>query len=249
MNDAIVVELYTEIMEGRYIMRISGLQKLTLLDYPGKMAAIVFLHGCNFLCPFCHNGSLVTENDIQDEIKEEELFAFLNKRRNILDGIVISGGEPLLQHDTPDLIKKIKELGYFVKLDTNGSFPERLEDVIKSGAVDYIAMDIKNSKKKYSETVGRKDFDIKPIEKSVEILKSADIPYEFRTTVVKEFHNENDFYEIGKWLEGADRYFLQVYKDSDGVIMKGLNPPNVDKLQKMREISRNFISEVEIRGI
>lgn len=230
-------------------MKISGLQKLTLLDYPGKMAAIIFIAGCNFLCPFCHNSDLVVAPKDAPEISQEEIFSFLNKRKGILDGIVISGGEPLLYEETIDLIKRIKDLGYSVKLDTNGSFPERLKEVIDKGLVDYVAMDIKNCKEKYAKTIGKESFDISKIERSVEILKNGKVPYEFRTTIVRELHTPQDIVDIGKWINGTKNYFLQPYRDSESVIMKGFSAPKKDELEAIKAEIKPFAENVEIRGI
>ncbi|MBE6896625.1 MAG: anaerobic ribonucleoside-triphosphate reductase activating protein, partial [Ruminococcaceae bacterium] len=166
-------------------MKLYGLQKTTLLDFPGRVACTVFLGGCNFRCPFCHNSALLTSESFPEEISEESFFSFLKKRKGILDGVCITGGEPLCSKDTEDFIRKIKNEGFAVKLDTNGSFPERLENIVKSGIVDYVAMDIKNSRRNYGKAVGLKDYDTSSVEKSVSFLLENSIPYEFRTTVVK----------------------------------------------------------------
>lgn len=229
-------------------MKISGLQKLTLLDYPGKMAAILFVGGCNFRCPFCHNSDLVLLPEGVQEIAEEEIFSFLNKRKGILDGVVISGGEPLLYEETLSLMKKIKEMGYFVKLDTNGSFPERLKRAVNEGLCDYVAMDIKNSKEKYAITCGKENIDISPIEDSVEFLKEGKIPYEFRTTVACELHTTEDMKKIGRWLSGADKYFIQPYRDSEGVLSPGLTTPKKEESEEFKTAVSPFITEVYVRG-
>ena len=195
-------------------MKIGGLQKLTLLDYPGKMACIIFTAGCNFRCPFCHNASLVTH--IEEEISESEVLAFLEKRKKILDGVVITGGEPLL-YDLEPFIRAIKEKGYLVKLDTNGSFPDRLKDLVKKGLIDYVAMDIKNSPDKYALTAGA-SVDLEKIKESVQFLKSDAVDYEFRTTVVKPFFEKSDFTAIGEWIRGAKRYFIQSFADSGDLV-------------------------------
>ena len=228
-------------------MKISGLEKLTLLDYPGKMAAIVFISGCNFRCPFCHNRDLVLSENTP-EITEEELFSFLNKRKNILDGVVISGGEPLLYDETLSLMKKIKDMGYSVKLDTNGSFPERLKKAIKEGLCDYVAMDIKNSKEKYHVACGNEKIDISDIEKSVEFLKEGNIPYEFRTTVAKELHTTEDMEKIGKWIEGAEKYFIQPYRDSETVLSPICSVPKKEEIQSLKNAIMPFVTEVSVRG-
>ena len=176
-------------------MRIQGLQKLTLLDYPGKTACTIFLSGCNFRCPFCHNTPLLTA-DAADGMAEEELLAFLKKRRGLLDGVAITGGEPLLRPDLPALLEKIKGLGYAVKLDTNGAFPERLEQIVRAGLADYVAMDVKNSPARYAQTVSMAELDLAPIEKSVSFLLRGTVDYEFRTTAVAEFHDDASFLSL-----------------------------------------------------
>ena len=180
-------------------MRIGGLQKLTLLDFPGHVACTVFLHGCNFRCPFCHNAPLVLGTDV---ISEEEILRFLKKRQGLLDGVAITGGEPLLSTGLDALLEKIKALGYRVKLDTNGSFPARLRELIDRQLVDYVAMDIKNTREKYALTAGA-DGMLPAVEESVRVLLRGLIPYEFRTTVVDELHEPEDFSAIGRWLSGA----------------------------------------------
>lgn len=229
-------------------MKIQGFQKLTLLDYPGKTAATIFTGGCNFRCPFCHNSDLVLNPAAFPEIAEEEVLSQLRRRAGFIDGVCITGGEPLLT-DISGLIKKIKELGLLVKVDTNGSFPIRLNALLLSGDVDYVAMDIKNSPEKYAETVGVAGFDTSSIKKSVEILKSSGVDHEFRTTVVKELHTEADMESIGQWLEGETKYFLQGYKLSDGVIDKSLTPHSAEDMKKLLETVRKYIPRAELRGI
>ncbi|MBQ4645598.1 MAG: anaerobic ribonucleoside-triphosphate reductase activating protein [Clostridia bacterium] len=230
-------------------MIINGFQKLTILDYPGKVACIVFTPGCNFRCPFCHNASLVTHIDKETYIDVDEVLAYLKKRQGLLDGVVITGGEPLLQDGIEEFIAEIKSLGYSVKLDTNGSFPEKLISIVEKGLVDYVAMDIKNSKEKYGMTVGVEDFDITPIEKSVDFLLQNKVDYEFRTTIVKDFHTIDDIQDIVVWLKGAHKYFLQNFVDSGDLISGGLEPVSALLLKEMKEKASEFISSVEIRGI
>ena len=189
-------------------MQIYGLQKLTLLDFPQKTACTIFTGGCNFRCPFCHNGDLVL-GDLPEHINDDELFSFLKKRSGVLDGVCITGGEPLLNPDIDSFIKKIRDLGYLVKLDTNGSNPEYLKKLVEQGLVDYVAMDIKNSKEAYPKTVGIDTFDVSPVCESVEFLKKSKTDYEFRTTIVREFHTEDDIMKIGEWLKDSKKYFLQ----------------------------------------
>lgn len=227
-------------------MRISGLNKLTLLDYPGKMACTVFLAGCNVRCPFCHNASLVLDPTSQPEITEEELMTFLDNRKGILEGVCVTGGEPTLSNDLPEFLRKIKDKGYFVKLDTNGTNPDMIEKVISF--VDYFAMDIKNSKEHYAETVGVGNFNIEPIERSIEILMKRAEDYEFRTTVVAELHAVEDFDNIGKWIAGAKALYLQRFKDSGDIIGRGFSAPSEDLMKKAEEILSKYVKHVAIRG-
>ena len=229
-------------------MRIQGLQKLTLLDYPGKTACTIFLSGCNFRCPFCHNTPLLTA-DAADGMAEEELLAFLKKRRGLLDGVAITGGEPLLRPDLPALLEKIKGLGYAVKLDTNGAFPERLEQIVRAGLADYVAMDVKNSPARYAQTVSMAELDLAPIEKSVSFLLRGTVDYEFRTTAVAEFHDDASFLSLADWLAGARRYYIQRFQPRDTVLRAGLSAPSEMQLHCWAELVRPKIPVVEIRGI
>lgn len=227
-------------------MKIKGLQKLTLLDFPEKLACTVFTGGCNFRCPFCHNASLVTHID-DDYISEEEFFTFLSSRKGRLDGVCVTGGEPTLDKDLKNFIRKIKALGFQVKLDTNGYAPDVLEDLILSGDVDYVAMDIKNSLDSYPKTIGLNNFDPEKIKKSVEILLAGRVPYEFRTTVVNELHSEEDFYKIGELVKGADKYFLQTFKDSGDLIGTGLSASTTSQMQAFAKILSKNVGNVTIR--
>ena len=229
-------------------MRIQGLQKLTLLDYPGRMACTVFLSGCNFRCPFCHNAPLLTAAD-EDGMDEDELLAFLKNRRGLLDGVAVTGGEPLLRPDLPRMLEKIKALGYAVKLDTNGAFPERLEAVVRAGLADYVAMDIKNSPAHYAETAGVSGLDLTPVLQSVSFLLSGMVDYEFRTTAVAELHDDASFVQIGDWLAGARRYYIQCFQPRDTVLRAGLSAPSEMQLHCWAELVRPKIPAVEIRGI
>ena len=230
-------------------MRIQGLQKLTLLDYPEHVACTVFTAGCNFRCPFCHNAALVTHIDKETYIDIDEVLAYLKKRQGLLDGVVITGGEPLLQDGIEEFIAEIKSLGYSVKLDTNGSFPEKLISIVEKGLVDYVAMDIKNSKEKYGKTIGVNDFDIAPIERSVDFLLQGKVDYEFRTTIVDGFHTLQDIQDIVVWIKGAHKYFLQNFVDSGDLITQGLEPVSALLLKEMKEKATETIPSVEIRGI
>lgn len=229
-------------------MLIKGLQKTTLLDFPGKVACTVFTGGCNFKCPFCHNASLVISPDMSDIIPENEFFSFLNKRRGILDGVCITGGEPLLQNGIEDFIIKIRELGFAVKLDTNGSYPDRLKAILDRGLVDYVAMDIKNQKEKYSLTCGT-EVDTEKISLSISLLMNGNIPYEFRTTVVRELHTPQDIGEIGKWICGAERYYLQSFTDSRDIISEGLSAYTPEEMRQILDFARISVPCAELRGI
>lgn len=230
-------------------MIIKGLAKLTLLDFPGRVACTVFTGGCNLRCPFCHNASLATRAGEVDTVPEDELISFLKKRQGILTGVCITGGEPLLNYDIDSFIEKVRTLGYAVKLDTNGCFPEKLRSLIEKGLLDYVAVDIKNSPEGYSKTVGIDGFDVSPIEKTVALLKEGRVPYEFRTTVVHELHSDEDFYSIGKWIEGAEGYFLQCFNDSGDLIGGGLSAPSRADLERYQDIVKQYVTNTHIRGI
>ena len=225
-------------------MRIGGLQKLTLLDFPGHVACTVFLQGCNFRCPFCHNTSLILGTDGP---AEDEILRFLNTRQGLLDGVAITGGEPLLTAELPDFLRKVKALGYKTKLDTNGSFPEKLRALLDEGLVDYVAMDIKNSPEKYAATAGA-DGMLDAVRQSVDILKTGGVPYEFRTTVVDELHEPSDFEAIGKWLTGAQQYFLQGFVDSGDILCPGLHAASKEKMEQCRSVAGQYI-QTSIRGL
>lgn len=229
-------------------MNIEGLNKVTLLDYPGHVACTVFTGGCDLRCPFCHNSQLVLHPNFSP-IDEEEIFRLLRRRRGVLDGVAITGGEPLLQPDIGDFISRVRELGYAVKLDTNGTHPARLAALLRSGAVDHVAMDIKNSPEKYAETVGLEKFDMEPIYESVRLLMGGKTDFEFRTTVVRELHSAEDFEKIGEWLKGDEKYFLQNFTDSEFVLQKGLGSHSRETLRSFADIVRKNVPNVEIRGI
>ena len=230
-------------------MVIYGLQKLSLLDYPGKTACTVFTGGCNFRCPYCHNASLVVGLDEIEPVDYDEFFAFLNKRRNILDGVCVTGGEPLLQPDIEDFIREIKKFGYSVKLDTNGTFPDKLKRLVDEKLVDYVAMDIKNSPEKYSLTAGVSELDFSKISNSVEFLLSNSVDYEFRTTVVKELHSKEDFVSIGEWIKGAKRYFIQSFIDSGDILAGTFSAYNKSELEEIEGLMQHFVKETQIRGV
>lgn len=222
---------------------------MTLLDFPGKVACTVFTGGCNFRCPFCHNALLVTKLPEKPDYSEDEILSFLEKRTGLLDGVAITGGEPLLNPDIADFIRKIRSMGYAVKLDTNGSFPERLKAIVGEGLVDYVAMDIKNHKEKYAETIGLKNLDLSKIEESVEFLKSGAVDYEFRTTVVEQFHTVEDIRAAAEWISGAKRYFLQNFVDSGELICEEVSGVDKETMLKMKSVAADFVPQTEIRGI
>lgn len=234
-------------------MRIAGLQKMTLLDFPGKVACTVFLQGCNFRCPFCHNSDLLGK-DGPEGMAEEKLLEFLKKRQGLLDGVCFTGGEPTLQPELERLIRAVKELGYAVKLDTNGAKPEVLERLSKEGLLDYVAMDIKNCPQRYGETVGVPRMDISPIERSIKFLLEGEQPYEFRTTVVAQFHDETAMESMGKWLESLgsgkkpEHLYLQSYTDRDSVLKPGLHACSREQMESYVRILKPFVDAVEIRG-
>ena len=229
-------------------MIFGGFQKLTLLDYPGKVACTLFTKGCNFYCPFCHNAFLVDVQGEEESILSTDVLSYLNKRQGILDGICITGGEPLLHDEIKDFIKEVKNMGFFVKLDTNGSFPEKLKTLIEENLIDYVAMDIKNSFEKYPETADRKDLDLTPILKSIDILKSGVVDYEFRTTVSSPLHSVSDIEKIAQHIVGAKKYFLQNYVDSGHILGKNLSPIDEKTLLEMEKIAQKYVKTAQIRG-
>ena len=231
-------------------MLLKGLQKLTLLDFPGKMACTVFSGGCNFRCPFCHNASLVIGERVSESatLPPEEFFAFLEKRKNILEGVCVSGGEPTLAPDVIPFLKRIKDMGYLVKLDTNGYRPDVLKSAVTAGLVDYVAMDIKNSRERYGETVGIKNFDISPILESVDFLMSTSVDFEFRTTLVRELHSEDDIRAIGAWLAGGEKYFIQSFKDSGDLIQEGFSGYDEKETEYLFNLLKAYVPNAQTRG-
>ncbi|MBQ9849486.1 MAG: anaerobic ribonucleoside-triphosphate reductase activating protein [Clostridia bacterium] len=230
-------------------MNIQGLQKLTLLDYPDKMACTIFTGGCNLRCPFCHNAGIVLNPSAEGEYSVEDILSFLKKRQGILEGVVITGGEPLMQKDIDVFIERIRELGYSVKLDTNGTYPEKLRELIDRGLVDYVAMDIKASPAGYPPAVGIGGYDISKIEKSVKLLLEGRVDYEFRTTVVREFHSIFDMNALGEFIKGAKRHYLQAFRDSGELIGFGLSGVDKKEMEEMRKILLGYVEKCELRGI
>lgn len=229
-------------------MQIKGLQKTTLLDYPGKVACTLFTGGCNFRCPFCHNASLVLSPANVDDISEEEFFKFLKKRVGVLDGVCITGGEPLLQHDIIPFMQKIHALGFAIKLDTNGSRPKLLREIVEIGLVDHIAMDIKNALPKYSLTSGT-NIKIDDIKESIDFIMSCGVSYEFRTTIVKELHTIDDMIAIGKLISGAENYYLQSFKDSGDLICSEYSAHSEETMHDMLSAVKPYVKNAELRGI
>ena len=230
-------------------MNIYGFQTLTLLDYPGVVACTVFLGHCNFRCPFCQNGNLVLHPEREPLIDEETVFSHLEKRKGLLDGVCITGGEPTLESELPDFLGKVREMGYRIKLDTNGYRPEVLKSLVEAGLVDYVAMDIKNSPDRYGETAGLTDLDVLRIQESVEFLMCGAVDYEFRTTVARELHGRAEFERIGKWLAGCRKYCLQNYRESEFVLQPVFSGYSREQLERFRELLLRSIGQVEIRGV
>ena len=229
-------------------MRIAGLQKLTLLDFPGKVACTVFTAGCNFRCPFCQNASLVLPERFGAETELEEILKFLRRRQGVLDGVAVTGGEPMMHPDLPDFMRSVRELGFRLKLDTNGSFPDRLAAVIDEGLVDYVAMDVKNAPELYAATAGVSGLDVGAIDRSLALLMEGRTDYEFRTTAVAELHDDASFEGIGRWIRGAKRYYLQRFTDRDTVPFAGLHAPDEEAMNRWIGIVRTFIPAAELRG-
>ncbi|MBR3290183.1 MAG: anaerobic ribonucleoside-triphosphate reductase activating protein [Clostridia bacterium] len=229
-------------------MKIGGLQKLTLLDFPGRCACTVFTVGCNLRCPFCHNASLVTGQE-PSLIDEQEVFSLLQKRKGVLDGVCLTGGEPLLQPDLPDFIRRVRDLGFAVKLDTNGTLPDRLRALLEEGLLDYVAMDIKNAPERYAETVGVPGFDVKNIEQSMRILQNGKVPFEFRTTVVRELHDPKDFQKIAEWIGNDVPYFLQQFVDSGALLGTGFSAYSKAEMEAFLPLVAPKVPRVAIRGV
>lgn len=230
-------------------MVICGIQKLSMVDFPGKLAATVFTGGCNLRCPFCHNALLVTRLSETPRLPQEEILNFLKGRKGLLEGVVLSGGEPLMQKGASDFLEEVKQMGFAVKLDTNGCYPEALEKILLRGAVDYVAMDIKNCPERYGETVGLSGFDLGPVEESIRLIRESGIDYEFRTTCVKNFHGAQEIAAIGSWLQGSRRYFLQNFVDSGNLIGSGITGLSEEEMRHFAEIAKPFFGSVNVRGI
>ena len=236
-------------------MRICGLQKLSMVDYPGKLAATVFTGGCNLRCPFCHNALLVTRLSESPTLTEEEVLDFLKKRRGLLDGVVLSGGEPLLHPGAADFLAAVRELGFAVKLDTNVFYPQALSSILDRGFADYVAMDIKNQPEKYALTCGIPGLDPAPVEESLRLLSGSGVDFELRTTLVREFHSPEYLSAIGQWLapffpEGrTPRYFLQNFVDSGNLIADGCHGFDREEMEALADLIRPFLPRAELRGV
>ena len=228
-------------------MNVQGYQKLTLLDFPGRTACTVFTGGCNLRCPFCHNGGLV-RTPLAEPNRTEEVLEFLQKRQGILDGVCVTGGEPLLQPDLADFLRRVKAMGYAVKLDTNGSLPDRLAALLAQGLVDYVAMDVKSSPEGYAAAAGS-DIDPSVFDRSVRLLRESGLPHEFRTTAVGGIHTEADFAAIGRWLEGAEAYYIQAFVDSGNLLGEGFHAFTPEEMQRMLETVREYIPAAQLRGM
>lgn len=229
-------------------MTIHGFQKLTLLDYPGHTACTVFTGGCNFRCPFCHNAGLVLAPNEYGTYGTDEVLAYLEKRRGVIDGICITGGEPLLDPSIGEFAGRVKKLGFLVKLDTNGSFPDRLRSLIERGLVDRVAMDVKNCLERYGETVGIDGFDTAPIEESAELLKRGYVSFEFRTTVVRELHGRAELEKLGEWLGNVPEYYLQAFSDKGGNLVDGLHGYTEEEYRELLEAVKKYVPSVALRG-
>ena len=227
-------------------MHIAGLQKLSLLDFPDKVACTIFSAGCNFRCPYCHNASLLVD---QTRYSEEDILAFLQKRKHLLDGVCVTGGEPLMWRDIDAFLAQIKALGLAVKLDTNGSYPARLRELIDAHLVDYVAMDIKNAPAHYPQTIGLPGYDIAPILESIDYLLTAPVPYEFRTTVVREFHTQDRLLDLARRICGAQRYYLQSFEDSGDVLCPGLTAYTPAEMNVFLQSILPLLPTAELRGI
>lgn len=229
-------------------MKFGGLAKLTLLDYPEKVACTVFTVGCNFRCPFCHNAGLVGGTNCEN-LSEQDVLDFLAKRRHVLEGVCLTGGEPLLQQGVENFLRKVKALGYSVKLDTNGSFPDRLQGLLSAGLVDYVAMDVKNSIAAYPKTAGCGGADVDAVCRSVQLLKSGVVSYEFRTTVTGNYHTAQTMEEMGKWLEGCDKLYLQKFVDSGDLIDGTTTGCSDDTMRQYQRILQKYVPNTYLRGV
>lgn len=230
-------------------MKFHGLIKSTLVDYPEKLACTLFTGGCNLRCPYCQNSDLVLNPESQPYLDEDEINKFLEKRKRYMDGVCITGGEPLIQEGVVEFCRFLKSLGYLVKLDTNGTLPDKLQNLLDLNLLDYVAMDVKSDRAGYAESVGYSNINIEPFEKSIEILKNSKIDHEFRTTVVKEFHSIKELINIAKWIGKDQKYYLQTFSDRGSNIRQGLHGYGADEEKAMLKVLKSYIDSVQIRGI
>lgn len=229
-------------------MIICGYEKFSMVDFDGKITCTVFTGGCNFRCPFCHNGALVIGDVKSGQIDCDEVFDYLQKRKGLVDAVSVTGGEPTLQSDLADFLRKVRDLGYQTKLDSNGLRPDVLRRIVEQDLVDYLAMDVKNSPEKYALTVGLEKIDLGKINESIDLLKTCGVDHEFRTTVIKEFHTDEDMRAIAEWVKGAKRYVMQKYKDSEGCISHGYTPLEKDDVQRFATYFDGLVEKVDLRG-
>lgn len=229
-------------------MRICGLQKMSMVDYPGKLAATVFTGGCNLRCPFCHNAGLVTRLSASPSLACSEILRFLSSRKGLLDAVVLSGGEPLMQPGAGEFLMEARNMGFLVKLDTNGCYPQVLKDVLDQGLVDYVAMDIKNCREKYPMTVGIPGFDPAPVEQSLSYLRESGVAFELRTTVARQLHTPEDIAAIGRWIGPVDRYYLQNFEDSGDLVGQGMDGFSREQMELLAQAARSWAKDVGIRG-
>lgn len=229
-------------------MKLYGMEKLSLVDYDGFVSATVFTGTCNFRCGFCHNAALVLDSANLDELPEKEVFDYLKKRKGILEGVCITGGEPTLQKDLPEFCEKIKKLGYSVKVDTNGTNPNVVKLLAENGLADYFAMDIKNDRENYAKIIGFDKYDTSAVEKSVEFFLAGGADYEFRTTLISEYHHAENMAKISEWIRGAEKYFLQRFKSGDYCISQSLSPVETEQAKSFAEIIKPFVKNVKLRG-
>lgn len=229
-------------------MKINGYERFSMVDYEGKICCTVFTGGCNLRCPFCHNGALVVGDVKSNQIDDGEVFEYLKKRKGLVDAVSITGGEATLQPDLADFIIRVRALGYLVKLDTNGLRPDVLKSLLDQKLVDYVAMDIKNSPEKYAMTVGLKSVDLDKINESMRIIRESGVDHEYRTTVIEEFHTAEDMGKIADWISGANAYFIQKYKDSEGCISHGYHEVSKEKALDFAKLFEGKVGRVGLRG-
>lgn len=227
-------------------LKLFEMQKVSFRDYPGNLACVLYTGGCNFRCPFCKNSNLVYVSEGQNEISSDTIFSYLSKRAGLIDCVTLSGGEPLM-HELRPFLSKLHDLGYRIKLDTNGAYPAYLKELVRNGYVDYVAMDVKNGWTRYGESAGRDDLDFHLIQESIDFLKQGLVPYEFRTTIVKELHEKSDLLEMKELLRGAKKCVLQVFEDNGQIIQSGLHPVNMDTMRTFQAILAESVACVQIK--